>query len=311
MNRRRFLETALAMGAGVTLESAGRAAAQGDAPTVAFTFDDFNIFDVPVLSGSARNRAMLDVLQAHGLKAAVFVIGRNVETPETMRLLEAWNEAGHLVGNHTYSHRRYSRSPFSEFTEDVLRCDAVLRRLPQFRKLLRFPFLDEGATAEQRDRMRVFLVEREYRNAHITIDASDWYIDGRLRARLERQRDADTSPYRKFYLDHILERAQFYDSLSRQVLGRSVRHTVLLHHNVLNALFLADLIRMFKSSGWAVIDARDAFEDPIFRATPDVLPAGQSLVWSLAKETGRFESVLRYPGEDGAYEAPKMDALGL
>ena len=311
MKRRRFLETVLAIGAGTALDSAGRASLQRDAPRVAFTFDDFNIFDVPAISGDARNRAMLDALHAHGLKAAVFVIGRNVETPETMRLLESWSEAGHIVGNHTYSHRRYSRIPFSEFSEDVLRCDAVLRRLPGFGKFLRFPFLDEGATAEQRDRGRAFLVAQGYRNAHITIDASDWYIDGRLRARLERQRDADVSPYRTFYLDHIFERAQFYDGLSRQVTGRSVRHTVLLHHNVLNALFLADLIRMFKGSGWAVIDARDAYEDPIFRETPKVLPAGQSLVWSLAKETGRFDTVLRYPGEDGTYEAPKMDALGL
>lgn len=94
-------------------------------------------------------------------------------------------------------------------------------------------------------------------------------------------------------------------------MGRSVRHTVLLHHNVLNGLFLADLIQMFKRKGWAVIDALEAYEDPVCGATPAVLPAGQSLLWSLAKETGRLDHVLRYPGEDGAYEAPKMDALGL
>ena len=41
------------------------------------------------------------------------------------------------------------------------------------------------------------------------------------------------------------------------------------------------------------------------------MPAGESLIWALAKETGRFESSLRYPGEDGGYEKPKMDALGL
>lgn len=311
MNRRQLLELGLLVGAGAALERAGRAAAQGQAPQIAFTFDDFNVFDVPTLSGAARNRALLEALQAHGLKAAVFAVGRNVEKPETMRLLESWSEAGHTVGNHTYSHSRYSRAPFRDFTEDVLRCDALLRRLPQFRKWCRFPFLDEGATAEQRDRIRAFLTEQGYRNAHVTIDASDWYVDGRLRARLARQPDVDMSPYRIFYLDHMWERAQFYDGLSRQVLGRSVSHTVLLHHNVLNALFLTDLIQMFKGKGWTVIDARDAYEDPVFRATPDALPAGQSLLWSLAKETGRFDGVLRYPGEDGVYEAPKMDALGL
>ena len=51
--------------------------------------------------------------------------------------------------------------------------------------------------------------------------------------------------------------------------------------------------------------------DTDFASAPRVLPAGQSLVWSLAKATGNVDDVLRYPGEDGAYEAPKMDALGL
>lgn len=311
MNRRSFLEQALMLGTGAALGQADRLAVQEEAPRIAFTFDDFSIFDTPTLSGSARNRGILDALRSHDLKAAVFPIGRNVENADAMRLLESWDTAGHVVGNHTYTHRRYSGTSFAEFTEDVLRCERVLSHLSEFRKWLRFPVLDEGNTAEHRDRIRAFMVEHGYRNGHVTIDASDWYIDGRLRRRLEQQPDADTMPYRQFYLDHIWERAQFYDGLSRQVIGRSVRHTVLLHHNVLNGLFLADLIEMFKSKDWTPIDAQDAYEDGVFRATPVVLPAGQSLLWSLARETGRFDDVLRYPGEDGTYEAPKMDARGL
>ncbi len=41
------------------------------------------------------------------------------------------------------------------------------------------------------------------------------------------------------------------------------------------------------------------------------LPAGESLLWALAKETGKFENELRYPGEDDVYENPKMDELKL
>ena len=42
-----------------------------------------------------------------------------------------------------------------------------------------------------------------------------------------------------------------------------------------------------------------------------ILPAGESLIWALAKESNKFDRSLRYPGEDGDYEKPKMDALGL
>jgi len=67
----------------------------------------------------------------------------------------------------------------------------------------------------------------------------------------------------------------------------------------------------FESAGWQWIDASLAFEDEVFRRQPQTLPAGESLVWALAKETGRFDSRLRYPDEDGDYEMPKMDALHL
>ena len=44
-----------------------------------------------------------------------------------------------------------------------------------------------------------------------------------------------------------------------------------------------------------------------------LLPARARLPrWpTLAKETGRFDAQLRYPGEDDTYENPKMDALKL
>ena len=88
-------------------------------------------------------------------------------------------------------------------------------------------------------------------------------------------------------------------------------HTILMHFNLLNALFLGDLIDMFKLKGWSVIDAVSAFNDPVFNAQPKIVPAGESIIWALAKETGRFDRFLRYPGEDGDYETAKMDKLGL
>jgi len=105
--------------------------------------------------------------------------------------------------------------------------------------------------------------------------------------------------------------AQFYDSLAQRVLGRSVRHTVLLHHNPLNALFLGDLITMFRKKGWKPVDAEYAYKDEVYDRQPKILPAGESLIWALAKESGKFENELRYPGEDDVYENPRMDALHL
>ena len=60
-----------------------------------------------------------------------------------------------------------------------------------------------------------------------------------------------------------------------------------------------------------MIDAAVAFQDPVFSSMPNITPAGESLIWALAKESGKFEGKLRYPGEDSVYEKANMDRLGL
>ncbi|HAX50258.1 MAG TPA: hypothetical protein DCX92_14850, partial [Bacteroidetes bacterium] len=70
----------------------------------------------------------------------------------------------------------------------------------------------------------------------------------------------------------------------------------------INASFLGELLIHFKKYGWELINASDAFTDEIYSSQPQIIPAGESLVWALAKETGKYESMLRYPGEDSEYE---------
>ncbi|HEX8176551.1 MAG TPA: polysaccharide deacetylase family protein [Pyrinomonadaceae bacterium] len=310
MNRRRFVSTFALGVVGLALNKS-LACPLDEAPQVAITIDDFNWFDVPQMSAEARNRALLDSLKSHSVKAAIFVCGKFVDNEKGHALLSAWNKEGHLIGNHSYSHQYYPRVSFEQFSQDILRNEAVINRQTQFKKFFRFPFLKEGDTIEKRDRMRQFLKTNGYRNGHVTIDASDWYVDDRLRARLKKSADADMEPYRNYYLNHIWERSLYYDDLSRKVLGRSVKHTLLLHHNVLNGLFLGDLLGMFKKKGWKLIDAEEAFADPVFLSSPNTIPAGESLIWALAKETGKYEKLLRYPGENGEYEKEKMDKLNL
>lgn len=110
---------------------------------------------------------------------------------------------------------------------------------------------------------------------------------------------------------HLLDRAGFYDQLARQVLGRRIAHTILLHHNLTTALFLDDAIDAFKRRAGRIVNANQAFADPVFRRQPMLVPAGQSLVWQLAKEHGGYDRALRFPREDGDYEKPEMDSLGL
>ena len=109
----------------------------------------------------------------------------------------------------------------------------------------------------------------------------------------------------------MLDRATYYNELAKDLLGRQIKHTLLIHHNLLNALFFNDLINMFKEKGWEFVDVSEAYQDEIYSKFPNTLPAGESIIWSLAKESCKYDSLLRYPGEDERYEKDKMDKLGL
>lgn len=312
MNRRDFTRLI-----GLTAVAAGfsgvPALASEPAPQFSITMDDFHWQNAVKLTAYERNQSILDTLRAHSVKAMLFVIGGNIQDGEGKQLLSAWDGAGHVIGNHTYSHRNLN-APTTDvkwYEDDIRRAEALLKDFPRFRKYFRFPMLKEGETAAKRDAIREFLAGHGYRVGHVTIDNSDWLIDQRLTARLRTNPHADVKPYRDFYLEHMWSRALYYDSLARRVLGYPVKHTLLMHFNLLNGLFLADLIAMFKLKGWRPIDAEEAFRDPLFATKPKVLPAGESIIWSLAKEKGILAKDARYPAEDGDDVAAQMQKLGL
>lgn len=277
---------------------------------VAITMDDVDWQSIPEDRRADAEERLLNHLAK--TPAFLFATGKHVDNAHGAMVLERWSASGHRIGNHTYNHRPLlGKITAEEFEQDILRNDAVVRKYPGFRKRFRFPLLKEGQTRTERDRLRSFLRRHGYRNGAVTIDASDWYYDQRLRTHLSADRGFDVTLFRQPYLDHIWDRAQFYDQLSRDVLRRSVPHTLLIHYNLLNSLFLGDLLAMFQSKGWGMIGAEEAFSDQVFDRQPDSAPAGESLIWALAKESGKFENRLRYPGEDDVYEKPFLDRLGL
>ena len=312
MNRRTFTKS-LALSAAALGLGGVPSLAKPAAPQFSITMDDFHWQNAVKLTGVERNEAILNTLQSNSIKAALFVIGRNIDSDEGKQLLAPWDKAGHLIGNHTYSHQSYAapNTVVADYLQDILRAEELLNPFPRFQKYFRFPALKEGETIEKRDAMRAFLAEHNYRVGHVTIDNSDWVIDMRLTARLKKDPGADVKPYRDFYLEHMWARAEYYDKLARRVLDRPVKHAVLVHFNLLNGLFLNDVIAMLKSKGWQPIDAAEAFTDPVFAAKPNILPAGESIVWSLAKEKGTIAKSLRYPAEDGDYENARMNRLKL
>jgi peptidoglycan/xylan/chitin deacetylase (PgdA/CDA1 family) len=278
---------------------------------ISFTFDDGITHDRPGYTFEEWNGMLLKSLDSANIQAIFFVKGGDKLNEKGRYLLSSWNDRGHKIANHTFTHPNFNKEnvTYEDFKEELLLTDSIIREYSNYVKLFRFPYLKEGNSRAKVDSIRGFLKEKVYRNGHVTIDGSDWYIDSRIRERLKENPKADLEQFRKFYLEHIFERANFYEDLAFNLTGRHINHTLLLHHNLAAALFLDDLVKMFKENGWEILSADEAYKDEIFDRQPT--HAGESLIWALAKQSGKFEEILRYPAEDSKYEKDKMDKLGL
>ena len=280
-------------------------------PKISLSFDDGSTLDRPGYELKTWNELLLRKLEQYDIQSILFVVGKDKRDEKGRYVLKSWNDNGHLIANHTTSHPNYNNknSTFERFKGELLSNDSLIKGYSNYAKFFRFPYLKEGDTPEKVKAFRDFMKAEGYSNGHVTIDASDWYIDSRLVARLKENPKADLTAFRSFYLEHLWERAQFYEKLSYELNHRHIAHTLLLHHNLAAALFIDDLIQMFKDKGWVLISTKEAYNDPIYGTTPNF--AGESLIYALAKDSGKYEAVLRYPAEDSRYEIKRMDALGL
>lgn len=106
---------------------------------VALTFDD----------GPTKNTdAILSLLDDYQMKATFFLIGKDIEgQPEEARKIA---EAGHQIGNHTYSHKRMVlKSPAfikheiektDNLIADIGYTESIVVRPPYGKKLIGFPY---------------------------------------------------------------------------------------------------------------------------------------------------------------------------
>ena len=130
----------------------------------------------------------------------------------------------------------------------MLKDESLLKAWPNYRKFFRFPMLKEGKTAQREMRCGNFSLNtdtatgtsRSMRPTGITISV--------CAQRLAAEPGFDVARYREPYLNHLWDRAKYYNDLSLKVLGRSVPHTILVHYNLINALFLGMRSRCFESA---------------------------------------------------------------
>jgi peptidoglycan/xylan/chitin deacetylase (PgdA/CDA1 family) len=249
------------------------------------------------------------------VQAGAFFIGKYLETKQGQKILHSWDQENHLILNHTYSHLHYSEPSitYQEFSEDILKCDRLLSECKNYNRIFRFPYLEEGDTREKRDAMRAFLRKNNYRNGYVSVMTTDWWINSKLEDMLDRNPSADVSKIRSMYLANVKECVDYYQALAQKLQGGLPnKHVILLHHNLLNALFLGDLMDMLRLNGWEIISAREAFNDPIYQSVPEIFPSSSSLLSTLAQAKGSIDGFEgKIPPENMVYDKHYRKRFGL
>jgi peptidoglycan/xylan/chitin deacetylase (PgdA/CDA1 family) len=213
----------------------------------------------------------------------LFVEGETPATAEQRaNVLRLWVEAGHELGNHTYSHRDLNTQPLDWFEQDVVRGEPVTRRLlaEKGRRLryFRHPFLHVGLDLDKRRAFETFLAGRGYEVAPVTID-NDEYIYASAYADARRRGDAAMATrLAEDYLRYMESVFSFIEGVSRDLLGREVPQVLLLHANALNADRFPHLAAIMKARGYRFVTLEEALRDEAYRR-PDTYVGPWGVSW--------------------------------
>ena len=288
--------------------------ADSDVKRIAITFDDAPRDDGPFFSGAERTETLVAALQAADVSGAMFFVatGRISETSQGLDRIKAYAEAGHVLANHSHSHSWLWQSEAADYLADIDRASETLEPLEGYQPFYRFPFLDEGRTAEKRDAVRVGLAERDLEHGYVTVDNYDWYMQALVKQAVDSGFSLDRATLGQAYVELLMQSVNFYDDIARGHLGRSPAHVLLLlHENDLAALFIDDLVIELRKQGWQIIPALEAYRDEIAQTLPDTLFNGQGRVAALAHVQGTSPRDLIHISEDETWLRVEFIRRGL
>jgi peptidoglycan/xylan/chitin deacetylase (PgdA/CDA1 family) len=265
-------------------------AAQASDRTVAITFDDLPATPAgsignDVESLNALTRKLLASVRKYNIPAVGFVNEGKLFHPGAGQgdvegrtgVLRMWVDAGLELGNHTYSHRDLNRTPLEEFQADVLRGEPVTRKLmdgTRYRlRYFRHPFLHVGADGPQRRAFEKFLVERGYTVAPVTVDNDDFIYAAAYANALRRGDTASATRIADDYLRYMDEVFEYFESVSRRVVGREIRQVLLVHANSLNADRFGAVAEGLVRRGYRFISLEHALQDDAYRLPDDFVGA--------------------------------------
>lgn len=239
--------------------------------TISITIDDIpNVTTYP--DNTAPDR-LLQVLDSMDIPFTAFVnesrLYKGDHLERNKRILESWIENNQaLIGNHTFSHLRYSAAGPEAFIRDVEKGELLSSRYALAHgkdvTYFRFPYNDLGQDSTQQIQLREYLLSNKYVLAPFTVESADWMFNAVYTHYMSNGQDDKAHEIGEQYVNKTMELVQFYENMSQSIYDRSISQIYLCHDNLLNADYLDDIIQRLESEGYRIISLSESLEDPVY-----------------------------------------------
>lgn len=256
---------------------------------IALTFDDVPRGPGAFYTPDQRAALLIAGLRKAGVEQAAFFAnpGRIGAGNRADERLAAYVAAGHVVGDHTFSHHDLASTPALVFLADINKAERWLKGRAGYRPWFRFPGLNQGGRDMAKRRAVVDgLAARGLQIAWVSADGSDWNIEGRTIAARRAGLAIDEGALRDLYVETMVQAADFSDALMRRTIDRAPPEVLLLHETDIAARYLPALVAALRSDGWQIVTADAAFADPAYHDTSDFVSANGTLAEALAWRAG-------------------------
>jgi peptidoglycan/xylan/chitin deacetylase (PgdA/CDA1 family) len=271
------------------------ALAQTDVKAIALTFDDLPVSTIgqdpqPEFreQAAAITQTILGVLKKHNALAAGFVNEMKLNTPGARDfycgLLMDWLAAGHLLGNHGYSHLEFGQVTIQQYEDDFLRGDVITPLLLDYRgttaRYYRYPYNDTGDTARKKQEFLQFLAAHGYKPAPMTFENDDWMYTELYEDALTRNDKVEKGKLKNAYFKESERKIAFIESTSAKNFHRQIAQIADLHVNQMTADVLDELLTLFERHGYKFISMEQALADPAYE-TKDDFVGSDGISWLL------------------------------
>ncbi len=244
--------------------------------TVSLSIDDAPTSDGPYFSGMERTKHFIQGMKNANVDQAVFFCNaRGLHDPKIKERIQLYNDAGHLIANHTAHHYNLNNVSAETFIDDIAQMDAFIRPFSNFFPYFRYPYFQDGTDPSKSLKVKQYLKTIGLKAGYETLHLSDWYLNDLWKASLRERKNVPLDQLKELYLRIVTDSVLFYQKLALTLLHRIPHHILVFHENDLNALFIQDVINVLTNFGLTVVSPKLGYDDPVADEKWDWLPNSQ------------------------------------